>query len=94
MYLSVMLSAPGATLGGRHVLSWCKPNLITFSLVPRPCTPRERVGSGDEALSPRRPDIYTCIEQGLGTRLPLDGCGRAAETAKQSKNAKAQRPFK
>ena len=57
MYLSVTLSAPGATPGGRHVLSWRKPSLIMFSLVPRPRAPRERVGSGDEALSPRRPDI-------------------------------------
>ena len=43
------------------------------------------------------PCSYTCIGQGLGTRLPLaptDGCGRAAETAKQSENAETQRPFK
>ena len=37
------------------------------------------------------------IGQGLGTRLPLaltDGCGRVAETVKQSENAEVQRPFK
>ena len=40
---------------------------------------------------------YTCIGQGLGMRLPLaltDECGRTAETAKQSENTEAQRPFK
>ena len=40
---------------------------------------------------------YTFIGQGLGKGKPLaltDGCGRAAETAKQSENAEAQRPFK
>ena len=64
-------------------------SLIAFSLVPRPRTPHERVGSGDETKSRCHlaGRIYIHV---LATRLPLDGCGRAAETAKQSENAEAQ----